>query len=131
MFSKTIQLSGRITLFIGFDLTSLHIELAENGKGRSAFGIPGTRVTGLIGTSVKIDYSAAKATISKNEIDVIANCCLEIERQFVGLIKAGQWSPLNETFRLTKLVPIVVNGMEPWTEAHLTYREMSISWALN
>ena len=130
MLNKTMQLSGRIALFIRFELTSLDIELAENGTGRSSFGIPGTRVTGLIGKAIKIDYSKAKARISKDEIDVIANCCLKIERRFVELIKAGEWSPQNETFRLTKLVPIVVNGMEPWTEAHLTYQEMSISWAL-
>jgi len=130
MLSKTTQLSGQITLFIGFQLTSLHIELAENGSGRRAFGIPGTRVNALVGKLIKIDYAEAKATISGNVIEIIVNCCLEIERRFEELIMADEWSPGDETFRLTKLLPIVVKNLEPWTEAHLTYSEMSITWAL-
>jgi hypothetical protein len=128
--NKTMRLSGRITLFLGFELTSLNIELAENGSSRASIGIPGTRITGLIGKALKIDYADATATVSRKEIDIIANCCSQIEKRFVAMIMSGDWNPLNETFRLTKLVPLVVKGMEPWTEAHLTYREMTISWAL-
>jgi Ankyrin repeats (3 copies) len=127
--SKTTQLSGKITLVIRFEPVRLHIELIENDSHGRTIDIPGTRMNGLIDKSIRLDYSDASGVISKDTVDMLAHCCVDLQTRFSELIKAGKWEFGKEAFRLEQLLPIVVSALEPWTKAHLTFRDFSISFS--
>ncbi|HTR83300.1 MAG TPA: ankyrin repeat domain-containing protein [Reyranella sp.] len=126
--SATAQLTGEITLIVSFELARLRIQISGDGPHGRAINISGTRFDGLIGKQVIVDYSNASTTVSKDGLDVLTNCCVDMEREFSALIKSGNWQFEDGAFQAQQLIPRIVKALEPWAQSHITYRGVSISF---
>lgn len=127
--AEPIHVAGRFIVIVSFQPKTLYIQLASGAEVVLAIRIPCEQDGSLLEKAMRFDFREAGGVIAGEDIEALANRCVEIQERFAALIRKGGWRYDDAAFRQETLLPIVARSLDRWTRPQFSYRELAISFS--